>query len=104
MISADPTLQENYIGPVGNREAYENYQAYIAELRDSGASFIAGGGALMAAWWLLALGFGVTVAVCAIVLLARDIRKRDCRHSRLYRTGAGSCRGPDHSSGCCAPR
>lgn len=42
----DPTLNENYIGPVGNREAYENYKKYTRELHDSDASLICGGSAL----------------------------------------------------------
>jgi len=42
----DPTLVENYIGPVGNAAAYENYKAYVAELRDSDAIIVAGGSAL----------------------------------------------------------
>ena len=37
----DPTLVENYLGPIGNRAAYENYQAYARELRD-GADVIRG--------------------------------------------------------------
>lgn len=39
----DPTLKENYIGPVANRDAYDNYAKYIAELKKGGATFIAGG-------------------------------------------------------------
>jgi len=42
----DPTAQENYLGPVGNRDAYENYQAYVAELDDSGAKVVSGEGTL----------------------------------------------------------
>ena len=41
----DPTLAENYLGPIAHREAYENYQAYVAELRD-GADVICGGAVL----------------------------------------------------------
>ena len=37
----DPTLAENYLGPIGNRQAYENYQGYAKELRD-GANVIRG--------------------------------------------------------------
>ena len=39
----DPTLVENYIGPVGNKAGYENYQAYIDELRQGGATIVSGG-------------------------------------------------------------
>lgn len=39
----DPTRVENYIGPVVNAQAYEDYSRYIDDLRDSGASIIAGG-------------------------------------------------------------
>jgi 1-pyrroline-5-carboxylate dehydrogenase len=42
----DPTRTENYIGPVINRDAYDNYQQYVAELKESGANFIAGGAVL----------------------------------------------------------
>lgn len=37
----DPTLTENYIGPVGNKEGYEGYKSYARELRD-GATIICG--------------------------------------------------------------
>lgn len=39
----DPTEASNYMGPVGNREAFENYQAYMAELTADGAKIICGG-------------------------------------------------------------
>lgn len=39
----DPTQKENYIGPVANREGYDSYQQYAAELEDKGAKIIAGG-------------------------------------------------------------
>lgn len=39
----DPTEIENYIGPVANREAYENYATYIADLKKNGADIISGG-------------------------------------------------------------
>lgn len=42
----DPTRTENYIGPVINRDAYDNYQKYVAELTESGADIIAGGAIL----------------------------------------------------------
>jgi 1-pyrroline-5-carboxylate dehydrogenase len=42
----DPTLAENYIGPVGNADGYRNYKRYVQELRNNGATIIAGGGAL----------------------------------------------------------
>lgn len=38
----DPTVAENYIGPIGNSDAYENYQAYVRELHD-GADVVCGG-------------------------------------------------------------
>lgn len=37
----DPTLTENYIGPVGNKEGFEGYKSYARELRD-GATIICG--------------------------------------------------------------
>jgi acyl-CoA reductase-like NAD-dependent aldehyde dehydrogenase len=42
----DPTRVENYIGPVGNADAYENYKKYVGELREGGATIISGGEAL----------------------------------------------------------
>jgi acyl-CoA reductase-like NAD-dependent aldehyde dehydrogenase len=41
----DPTVAENYIGPIASREAYENYATYAKELRD-GADVICGARAL----------------------------------------------------------
>ncbi len=37
----DPTERENYIGPVGNAAAYENFQRYTLQLKES-ASILAG--------------------------------------------------------------
>jgi 1-pyrroline-5-carboxylate dehydrogenase len=37
----DPTERDNYIGPVGNAAAYENYQRYARQLKDS-TSIVAG--------------------------------------------------------------
>lgn len=42
----DPTQVENYLGTVINAEAYENYQGYIKELTESGATIVAGGAVL----------------------------------------------------------
>ena len=39
----DPTLAENYVGPVANQAAYFNYQAYLKELRIANATIISGG-------------------------------------------------------------
>jgi 1-pyrroline-5-carboxylate dehydrogenase len=39
----DPTLAENYVGPVANQAAYVNYQAYVKELRNANATIISGG-------------------------------------------------------------
>lgn len=39
----DPTLKENYIGPVVNRDAYDNYANCISELKTGGAEIISGG-------------------------------------------------------------
>lgn len=39
----DPTKVENYLGTVINVDAYENYQEYIKELRESGATIVTGG-------------------------------------------------------------
>ncbi len=44
----DPTAAENYIGPVANAAAYENYQRYVAELRGGGAEILIGGEVLTA--------------------------------------------------------
>jgi 1-pyrroline-5-carboxylate dehydrogenase len=41
----DPTLAENYLGPIGNRAAYDNYQVYARELRQ-GADVICGAATL----------------------------------------------------------
>lgn len=42
----DPTEQDNYIGPVGNQEAYKNFQAYVTQLTDAGAAIVSGAGIL----------------------------------------------------------
>lgn len=39
----DPTLAENYMGPVGNLEAYENYQRFVEELKAAKATIHTGG-------------------------------------------------------------
>ena len=44
----DPTLVENYIGPVANEAAYKSYQQYIQALRDGDAQILAGGETLTA--------------------------------------------------------
>ncbi len=41
----DPTLAENYLGPIAHREAFEHFKEYTAELRD-GADVICGGDVL----------------------------------------------------------
>jgi 1-pyrroline-5-carboxylate dehydrogenase len=41
----DPTLAENYLGPIGNKAAYDNYQVYARELRQ-GADVIRGAATL----------------------------------------------------------
>ncbi len=38
----DPTLAENYIGPVGNAEGYANYQSFVGQLKDGKATVISG--------------------------------------------------------------
>jgi len=42
----DPTQAENYIGPVGNAEAYENYKSFVDQLNDGNAAVISGASAL----------------------------------------------------------
>ena len=39
----DPCKREYWLGPVVNRRAYDAYAAYVAQLLDEGASFLAGG-------------------------------------------------------------
>ena len=39
----DPSRRENWLGPVVNRNAYEHYARYVAQLRGHGANVIAGG-------------------------------------------------------------
>jgi 1-pyrroline-5-carboxylate dehydrogenase len=39
----DPALRANWLGPVVNKRAYDNYAAYVAQLRDEGAEILAGG-------------------------------------------------------------
>jgi acyl-CoA reductase-like NAD-dependent aldehyde dehydrogenase len=39
----DPTRRENWLGPVINERAYRNYERYCAELKQSGARFLAAG-------------------------------------------------------------
>jgi 1-pyrroline-5-carboxylate dehydrogenase len=42
----DPTQTENYIGPVANEAAYEQFKEYVSELRASDAKMISGGAVL----------------------------------------------------------
>jgi 1-pyrroline-5-carboxylate dehydrogenase len=53
----DPTLRANWLGPVVNQRAYENYARYVAQLADGGAEILAGGRQL--AEGALARGFYV---------------------------------------------
>ena len=39
----DPTKREVYLGPVINKNAYQEFQDYIEEMRSAGARFLAGG-------------------------------------------------------------
>jgi 1-pyrroline-5-carboxylate dehydrogenase len=39
----DPTVRENWLGPVVNARAYENYARFVGELRAGGAKFRRGG-------------------------------------------------------------
>ena len=39
----DPTLRENYLGPVVNKNSYKEYQEYINEMNQAGARFLTGG-------------------------------------------------------------
>ncbi len=39
----DPTLRENYLGPVVNQNSYKEYQGYIDEMNMAGARFLTGG-------------------------------------------------------------
>ncbi len=39
----DPTVRQNWLGPVINSSAYENYQSYCAKLKGDGARIIVGG-------------------------------------------------------------
>jgi acyl-CoA reductase-like NAD-dependent aldehyde dehydrogenase len=39
----DPTDVDNYIGPVANREGYEGFEQYIAQLEDADATIVSGG-------------------------------------------------------------
>jgi 1-pyrroline-5-carboxylate dehydrogenase len=39
----DPALRANWLGPVVNQRAYDNYASCIAQLRDEGAEILAGG-------------------------------------------------------------
>jgi 1-pyrroline-5-carboxylate dehydrogenase len=43
----DPTLKENWLGPVTTAEAYRDYARYAAELREGGSHVIAGGERLL---------------------------------------------------------
>ena len=44
----DPTIRENYLGPVVNKKAYEDYQAYIDEMTKENVRFLTGGKVLTA--------------------------------------------------------
>ena len=44
--TGDPVLKDNWLGPVINERAYENYQRYAGELRAGGAKILCGGGVL----------------------------------------------------------
>ncbi len=39
----DPSLRVNWLGPVVNKRAYDNYAKYVAQLREQGADMLAGG-------------------------------------------------------------
>jgi acyl-CoA reductase-like NAD-dependent aldehyde dehydrogenase len=39
----DPSLRANWLGPVVNKRAYNNYARHVAQLRDHGAEILAGG-------------------------------------------------------------
>lgn len=39
----DPSLRANWLGPVVNKRAHDNYARYVARLRDDGAEILAGG-------------------------------------------------------------
>ena len=39
----DPIIRENYLGPVVNKKAYEDYQAYIDEMTKENVRFLTGG-------------------------------------------------------------
>lgn len=39
----DPTERKNFLGPVINKSAYEDYQAYCRELAEGGGKFLTGG-------------------------------------------------------------
>jgi len=42
----DPTIRDNWLGPVVNATAYENFARYCEQLRGGGARILAGGGRL----------------------------------------------------------
>ena len=44
----DPTRMENYIGPVANEEAYNNFKDFTAQLRAADANIVSGGDVLSA--------------------------------------------------------
>jgi 1-pyrroline-5-carboxylate dehydrogenase len=39
----DPTLKENFLGPVVNQKSYEDFQRFVKEMNDDGCRFLAGG-------------------------------------------------------------
>jgi 1-pyrroline-5-carboxylate dehydrogenase len=62
----DPTLRQNWMGPVSTRKAYENYQAYIADIKAAGGKILAGGQTLD--------GKGYYVAPTVVEALPEDHR------------------------------
>ena len=42
----DPTVKDNWMGPVANQGAYEDYQRFVADLRSGGANILHGGAVL----------------------------------------------------------
>lgn len=87
----DPTRRDSVIGPVANREAYENYQAYISELAAGGATLIRGGG-------VLADGDFATGYYCAPTLAEAPLDHR-LWHHEMFLPIVMLARVPDKETG-----
>ncbi len=87
----DPTVAENYMGPVGNLEAYENFQRYVAELVAAKATIYHGGK-------ILAEGQFANGFFCAPTVAEAELSHRLWRHE-MFAPIVMLARVPDKETG-----